>query len=1644
MSRDGAQRLVEAGAIVEGGVTGDAVDAVTARTYQHPALADRVVIRLVPKALGAAEDLAMEFLGFAPSSAPAEVGTGRRQALGFPAWALTNDPANGHHALALVKDIERLTRLARTKPGNARDGFDELAERLGKSVPHFLPTFYEQAGRAFLASDNKQTAALMFGRARKAEQVHALPIDEDRQRDVFLEFAFSGALSVKALSGHARDLAQRADPVHAYELFLRICLERVAGGLPPYARMAEDLRRLARAARLDAAEQDERLIRALLETPALARAPLAFWRAYAATITRIARADVAVAAQLLNTFPADTQDGVEDLWFDLLESSGAVRGLTEVTDDPRIPRPSGGASAWLERAAAWRARGWRRLKRSPRMLECVARMGERLHSEGRPLDLVSAPRPYGTDLDLVDLCLSLGLHVAVPKQLSYFPLEGWLADVGPGRRDLSALCAAEWAQDGLQLSLDRVLHASPLRGHEPAKIDLAKLRPLLDNAGPRQALARWLQRIADDVESGALPAMRAALDRLAPVAHAAVFAVDPSLRSRLRTADPGRALARTLRAGLLDEFGWPALEEAIRDFPKPPNRPAWDDGVRVADAWPALVLANNAKAVAVGPASILATHAVRRPTAGRAGSGPSVVDVSAEFTDGEFLISWWSASGPVAYWSGRPGDVFDVPSSRMYRQVPSDVTSLPLPSGGRTTGGRPLTPGSRSFAERYQVAGDGSAWYRREARGWREYDPVTGDPGRYCLPAFFEAGVDAIGAELDDRACVLAPVPEGCEDSPLGTAGGLLGWRSVVTAAGKVGTSVDGTTVVLSASDVRRLGGRTPAGSLTLPDGTRVAALREGTTVSFWRDDVVTSEYPATTRYPAYARGTPYVPPLAWWHALRPRDEAGSALLRAVTDEQARRLLAAGPSGVRRVLRGVSHPGLVAGIAGVVEIAAGCAQSLSALPEAVAEQAEIPPEAVPDVNDDELAAALSGACSRDGKFPTSYYRYVAFEAPPSQAFRAIRSTCERVGGTARKGLLAKLTGSREPAPGQAFPECATYWPSVIGGLGAIALRAASAATPERDRAALVALLEAVSETPLAEAEGRWRVVVLAGQEPAGGGVPVGIVGGGEGDDKLLGKVIGTAHGSAVIVHATYQWRANGKMARVVTAVEHSPTGTFGAVPGYTVESSRTDAAGWGGRKRIHELLELIRTRGPAPWNVDAVGELVAKTGLTRAEAGLLLAGLPRIDSTDHNFLDSGTREVLGLKVAEAGSARPALAALTTAARLELCRRAIPDRLSELWDTGPDVAAVAEAWVASFGRRVVVPEELVAEADKVLGRQGLPTVALLSGLVDAANCSWLTVDERFAVTDAGVRPESDRGGLDGEALVSATAGLLWLNYRLPLDSPLRPELPRAYAALRERLRNRELLVPAMAYQDVGGIRRAFGHPAPSPGPGGMRPAQTVALGTAGVLVDRGYVELLYLRPARLSGPQDPLLRATEGVFDPPTAALRLLLDPAAGRLFDAAGVPGAGWVQDPLVSVPEVVAQVRQELGLDESAARLYLQFLALPDPTDKNVARWNGWTPARVRRNGSALLAAGLLVEGKRARAGRTFFLPGGWLDVKAPMLPVEVWKASLLGFMPDGCAPLGVSIPAVPVPDLFTAAWERVRAGDGPALETLRTGRRR
>ena len=154
-------------------------------------------------------------------------------------------------------------------------------------MPHFVPTFLEEAGRIFIREGNPKMAASLFGKARQAERTHALPIDEERHRRVFLEFSLAGTVNAKELSAEARSLLERTTPREALERFLQLALDRVRSGLPPHTRLGSDIQLLVRAAEVDQDEVEQRVCAGLLASPTLGRATREFWKANLGFFTRV-------------------------------------------------------------------------------------------------------------------------------------------------------------------------------------------------------------------------------------------------------------------------------------------------------------------------------------------------------------------------------------------------------------------------------------------------------------------------------------------------------------------------------------------------------------------------------------------------------------------------------------------------------------------------------------------------------------------------------------------------------------------------------------------------------------------------------------------------------------------------------------------------------------------------------------------------------------------------------------------------------------------------------------------------------------------------------------------------------------------------------------------------------------------------------------------------------------------------------------------------------------------------------------------------------------------------------------------------------------------------------------------------------------
>jgi hypothetical protein len=406
-------------------VDADSAEQIVARTYRHPALGDRPVIRLASDRLGQAEDLAMEFLGFEAPAVSAPIAQQQRRSLSFAAWALINDPKNARFALDLVKSMKAAARQARSKPGHAWDAYADMAKDLGRSARHFLPVYWEEVGRTFKDLGNQTYAGRALNKSLEAERVHALESDRARRRDVVLEFVLSGCLAGSALSDYGNDLQNQYPPAEAFAIFRDLCVRRTRGGMSPWATLPKDFVKLAKAAGLDADVELEKWLEEVIEAPALGRAAQQFWLTSGGHCKRIVARNPAFAIALLrHTRPEPRYYGDSKLgaWLELLEEWDVLDFLWE--DEHRGAPPLG------EPIALWLSRIIRDEMPAPnRTLEMLQKLAPRLKKEGAPL-VLSVGNRWGRadaiDVDVLEACFVLGIKVDDPPVAATVSFNGWL------------------------------------------------------------------------------------------------------------------------------------------------------------------------------------------------------------------------------------------------------------------------------------------------------------------------------------------------------------------------------------------------------------------------------------------------------------------------------------------------------------------------------------------------------------------------------------------------------------------------------------------------------------------------------------------------------------------------------------------------------------------------------------------------------------------------------------------------------------------------------------------------------------------------------------------------------------------------------------------------------------------------------------------------------------------------------------------------------------------------------------------------------------------------------------------------------------------------------------------------------------------
>lgn len=1527
---------------------------VSARAYQHPALPGQVVVRLEPDRISAAADAEMDALGFESPEVSAPLGRMRHRTVGFPGWALLNDPAHARFALEVTREFKKASKRVKSKPGHAKEEFDAIAARLARSVPHFLPSFWEEVARVFLRDDAASFASQAFERARQAEKEFSLAVDEDARAAAFLEFALAGALSAKSLGTYARDL-ESAGAATAFDRFRELALGRTRGGMPPWAGMGRELRALAKAARRDYKLEEERFFEDVIAAPALARASSEFWKTYHDAAVAVARRVPTARKRLLELFPITGASwrGVSReaalAHFDLLEECGALEALADAAT-PADQLPAESLAAWAGRAFAY-------LGSCARSCELLVRLAPRLAALGEPIAvMVRDGWQHKLSLDLAELALEHGLTVASPASPHIlFRMEG-------------STC------DPVRTAGDPVLGPVLVRSVGAAFGDAAFEAVAHGKRGFLAARRAWLEGQIEGLENGLIADANRAVDELERRTSARTFADITGTLERLRAVSWSAVLARTLTTGLVAEHGWPAYEQAAQDL---------GSGFELDGTFPHLVLRSGVRAIALGPTGRLLEHDFAYDP--RTEALQRVL-----YLDGAFLVTLRAKNSyeQHAYWSTDPKRRFKL-GSYLYSWGDYPV-STDLASGGTTIGHKAIHAGDTEFEGLRPHLSDGRAvWVFVHDTGkvtLREIDPATGRVGRASRPTFLE-GYLSDPAPGRPALGWVAPAPRGLARSPLGLSDGLLGMRARLQGHHMQVEMIDGThgevphplAVYGLHGLLRHPGAPAVLVLLRAPPGSARGRLRSP---ALWTLSGHCVGVPTQDAWSG-AGWAAEVPPAEFWHYFEPRDAESSAALRRVEERAAVDLLACAQ---REAKPDAFHD--------------------QKLPETLARTRAV----LPGVRHPALQRAVAVATAKVASLVTRLNAVITRGEKAASA--------APVAGPALE-LQRMLDALLEPGPAADMPP--PDWVEWLTHPRARALLLDSPLVTDAQRNEQLELVAALLAHPL-----RGELATLRYFRT---GAP------GSQNYRVYSSHRDPVQ-SWTAGQSTYVSRTSWQSAEFI---ERNPSGTFTTPPDHNVLSEvrlgQTAGLSW-----LAGWFTTARAGRCVAWEPELPARLAEAAAITRAEACLLWCGAPETTSYVKDYLGPERRAALGLKLAEADAARGTFKPMARETLLSLLDAALPDvpvvGASPLApDTGGEspVARLGAAWRAQFGARLQVPEEVVLACQKDLGPP-VPAVELFRTFLEP-----------------GSSPLLNRAGGPEHPVFAAAAMLVpYLALTTPAGDPLGTKAPAFVEAVTAALDRPDLLLPLGAIYagqpDQSGFDAMLDALGGSPTKlgAGLDPACTRAVDNGLIVAARvNYAVHFHVRTAHVRADVVPTLRALTRPMHAPAwgaiAGIVFLRSPGCRAMVERLArspLPAGAFDANPAASVPALVARVAAKLGVGDAAAALYLQILALAEPTARAVQRWNDWDANQYRRASAELVARKLVIEGKRERAGRDVFLLGEWIKGVAKDLPMEGWKVPLYE---DVAGALPRRLPQEPLPALFERAWRRVESGDAPKFEEVR-----
>ncbi len=1248
---------------------------------------------------------------------------------------------------------------------------------------------------------------------------------------------------------------------------------------------------------------------------------------------------------------------------------------------------------------------------------------------------------YHTDypVDLLDLCLELGVPVADPSDDGSLDLRTWATAVakdGEARPRNPAYVVAD-------LRFGPLVAAAVARAFDDD--DFVKVAPAM--VALTEARRAYLLEKTREVAQGFHPTIAAAVESLQEEVPEATLREFPEAMARLRAVDLAPRLAAQLRAGVFDEWAWPAWDAALVELGGDDPDDVWRSGV-----WPYLVLHDTRQAIVLGPQGEHFRHVFRLPAKARLRR--------TLFADGQLLVVFRDKGHDTkAYWSGKPADTFDF--SDEYELPRGEGAGVLLADGSLSLGGRAVRVGDTKVESDFPVFGDqAGVWLSLDDQDdedddgnpkppdglprLQELNPATGERRRRSWPAVM-APLAPAGWELRVDASCLLPAPPGLSHSPLGLRDGLVG--CTVRRATDLGATGDRERYHLRRIDgIEWMGDveEAPVGLLAV-HGTELwhYVVENGPTGNLHL--AATGELLENLDDDAPLPGVwTRIPPRACWHYLAARDAVGSRRLRQLDDDTARHwldlagiaLTATGGKAAEPGAELATAVGAFLGTAG--SLAMGVAHWALRYARLAAALRKVTDGAQAEQGDDTLVL-LTPRVDDDGAL-------AAFGKVAHDSRYASEDLTQQIGAVVRL-----LEGPNDQPP-KACAQSDLAWFGWLGHLRALAFRLTGVYGDDEARGPGVRVFEALLQTPLVD-DLQLRICNLRVKDPK---LPWLLRDADDDDDddepSFANAWTFAVGGHRYLVRNDNWWDEDDGIELQLLEVRgdldwETPVGATLAGDGDIVVHTAGGERGW-----LQAFLALLADHGAPTWDIAVPAALAERAGMAPAVAALLWAGLPRFNEWAHDFLGKELREKLGVKLPEAAKAKEALAREDDDSLRQLYGAAAAGDPAELWaplagDAGP-VDRMAAAWKATHTAHDAALAELLAQVNTALPDLNDADGAL-AAMVNPAGSPVLTTHAQWYLDrDGDPMTKAEGATLDADLLVDCARLLAWLATQLPAGHSARKVLPLALAKLRERLRNPDLLLPIGRWdtespKDAKALKALVkslgGQPYALPaGDDEDEPAKAFDTGRLVYLLGEDYADFA-LRPAHVQtlAADDLVFKLAEHCYcstDYLPAALAFLLSDDAAALAERAAhgpVADGGWEMDPRQSAPDVVDAAAHKLGLPRDAAALYLQLLSLAEPTLKNLQTWNGQTAAQVKGHLQVLRDSKLVLQAKRPRAGREDFLPGGWDARKAPDLPLETWKVPL--YWQGEAPPLGRVLALRPLHQIFAQAWARVRAGEVP-----------